>query len=171
MNSMSKVEKVIVMGVSGCGKTAVGQALAQRLDLPFVDADSLHSPENVAKMASGQPLNDDDRAGWLNVLADLIAGEDRLVLACSALKRDYRNQLRAADPALTFLYLQGSFDTIGARMRARNDHYFTGEEMLKSQFRQLEEPIGEGVLLVSVEQNLDAVIGASLTALGVGPQP
>ncbi|MFU8824866.1 gluconokinase [Yoonia sp.] len=168
---MNKVEKAIVMGVSGCGKTAVGQALAQRLDLPFVDADSLHSTENVAKMASGQPLNDDDRADWLTALADLIAGQDRLVLACSALKRNYRNQLRAADPALTFLYLQGSFDTISARMRARSDHYFTGEEMLKSQFSQLEEPVDEGVLHVSIEQDLDAVIGASLAALGVGPQP
>ncbi len=168
---MNKVKKAIVMGVSGSGKTAVGQALARRLDIPFVDADSLHSPENVAKMASGQPLNDDDRVGWLTALADLIAAQDRLVLACSALKRDYRNQLRAADPALTFVYLRGSFETISARMRARNGHYFIGEKMLKSQFTQLEEPVDEGVLHVSIEQDLDAVIGASLTALGVGPQP
>lgn len=170
MNTMHKVEKAIVMGVSGCGKTAVGQAVAQKLGLPFVDADSLHSPENVAKMAAGQPLTDADRAGWLTALADLITREERLVLACSALKRRYRDQLRAADPALTFLYLQGSFDTISARMRARHDHYFTGEAMLKSQFQQLEEPLDEQVLQISVEQDLDAVIAAALAAFDVAAQ-
>lgn len=168
---MDKVEKVIVMGVSGCGKTAVGRSLAQKLDLPFVDADSLHSAENVAKMASGQPLSDDDRAGWLVSLAGLVAGKDRLVLACSALKRQYRDQLRAADSAVTFVYLHGTFETISNRMQARDDHYFTGEEMLKSQFRQLEEPVGEQVVHISVEQDLDAVITATLTALDAGPQP
>ncbi|MFN3663542.1 gluconokinase [Yoonia sp.] len=168
---MNISQKIIIMGVSGCGKTAVGKALAQRLDLPFVDADSLHSPENVAKMAAGRPLNDDDRAGWLVALADLIARRDNLVLACSALRRQYRDQLRSADPAVTFLYLQGSFETICARMSARDDHYFTGEEMLKSQFRQLEEPKGEDVLRISVEQELHDVIAASLIALGADPQP
>lgn len=167
---MSKVEKVIVMGVSGCGKTAVGQALAQKLKLPFVDADSLHSAANVAKMASGQPLNDVDRADWLTALANLITRNKQLVLACSALKRQYRDQLRAADPTLTFLYLHGSYETISSRMRARDDHYFSGEDMLKSQFRQLEEPVGEQVLHISVEQNLDAVITTAITALGVDPQ-
>lgn len=168
---MRDLEKIVVMGVSGCGKTEVGRALAQRLDLAFVDADSLHSPENIAKMASGQPLTDADRAEWLAALAALIAGQERLVLACSALKRSYRDQLRQADPGLNFVYLHGSFDTISSRLRARSDHYFSGEDMLKSQFNQLEEPVDEGVLHVSVETDLDTVIAASLTALGVTSAP
>ncbi|MFN3275370.1 MAG: gluconokinase [Paracoccus sp. (in: a-proteobacteria)] len=166
---MTEIGRVVVMGVSGCGKTAVGRALAQHLGRRFVDADSLHSPENIAKMAAGQPLDDDDRAGWLEALAGLIAREDGLVLACSALKRRYRDRLRQADPALTFLYLHGSFQTISTRMRSRDDHYFAGEHMLESQFSQLEEPVDEPVLNVSVEQDLDKVIAASLAALGAAP--
>lgn len=166
---MTPHQRIVVMGVSGCGKTAVGRALADRLGLRFVDADSLHSPANVAKMAAGQPLDDSDRAGWLEALADLIASEDRLVLACSALRRRYRDRLRRSDPALTFLYLHGSFQTISTRMRSRDDHYFAGEHMLKSQFDQLEEPVDEGVLHVSVEPGLEAVIDASLAALRSDP--
>lgn len=156
---------IVVMGVSGCGKTVVGRALADALGMSFVDADSLHSTENVAKMAAGQPLDDNDRQGWLEALADLIARQDQLVLACSALKRRYRDRLRLGDPALTFVYLHGSFETISARMQARDDHYFSGEHMLINQFDQLEPPVSDRVLHVSVEPDLEHVIEASLQAL------
>lgn len=158
-------ESVVVMGVSGSGKTAVGRAIAQRLDRRFVDADSLHSPANIAKMAAGQPLNDSDREGWLDTIAALIAADNPVVLACSALRRRYRDRLRLADAGLTFVYLHGSYQTIRARMQSREDHYFTGDHMLKSQFSQLEEPVGENVVHVPVEQDLDAVIATAMMGL------
>ncbi len=137
---------VIVMGVSGCGKTTVGQALAQALDCPFYDGDDYHPPANVAKMAAGTPLDDDDRAGWLAALADVIRAGlsrgERGVIACSALKQKYRQALRAgsADPALVrFVYLKGDYDTILARMQSRAGHYMKAG-MLQSQFDALEEP-------------------------------
>ena len=135
----------IVMGVSGCGKTTVGTALANRLGWDFYDADDFHPPENVAKMASGTPLNDDDRYPWLVALHDLIS--DSLekgefgVLACSALKESYREILLQDNENVKFVYLKGSFDLILSRMQARSEHYMK-PEMLQSQFDTLEEPVG-----------------------------
>lgn len=162
---MSEARRIVVMGVSGSGKTAVGRGLAHDLGIPFVDADDLHSPDNIAKMAAGQPLTDTDRADWLAALADLIAEQPALVLACSALRRRYRDRLRAADPELKFLYLKGDFDTIRARMTERTDHYFSGEAMLRSQFAQLEEPQAADIPHIPVDCDLPEVVAACRDAL------
>jgi len=139
-----KVRFFIVMGVSGCGKSSVGEALAQKLEWDFYDADDFHPPENVAKMASGTPLNDSDRAPWLATLHDLISSSlkaDRPgVLACSALKEHYRQQLLDGNPDTQIVYLKGSYELIWSRMEKRQDHYMK-PHMLQSQFEALEEPI------------------------------
>src|SRR5512133_642162 len=131
-----KTNFFIVMGVSGCGKTTVGKLLAERLGWDFYDADDFHPPANIAKMAAGIPLNDDDRAPWLAKLHDLITTclkENRPgVLACSALKERYRQILLASNDATRIVYLKGSFDLIQERMSARAGHYMK-PGMLKSQ--------------------------------------
>jgi gluconokinase len=145
---------IIVMGVSGCGKTTIGARLAERLGWPFYDGDDFHPARNVEKMASGQPLDDHDRAGWLARLADLIrersaAGQDG-VLACSALKEAYRELLRGAAPGRTrFVYLKGSYEVILARMELRDSH-FMPPAMLQSQFDSLEEPAGALTIAVTL---------------------
>ncbi|WP_111494604.1 gluconokinase [Marinobacter bohaiensis] len=150
--------KIVVMGVSGSGKSLVGQRLGQQLGVPFFDADDYHSPANVKKMANGIPLNDDDRREWLSDLAALIRDNDGLVLACSALKRVYRDQLRAGDPALQFVYLKGDFDTIWSRHSRRQDHYFNGQAMLESQFAALEEPGADEAIVVDIDQTPEAIL-------------
>lgn len=157
--------KFIVMGVSGSGKSLVGEQLAAALAVPFFDADAFHSEANVRKMASGEPLNDNDRQGWLDDLAALIQGETGLVLACSALKRAYRDRLRAADPQLHFLYLKGDFDTIWSRHARREDHYFNGQAMLESQFSQLEEPDTHEATLIDIGGSPEAVLAQCLAAV------
>jgi gluconokinase len=142
----------VVMGVSGCGKSEVGRRLADALHTPFLEGDAYHSASNVAKMAEGIPLNDDDRAGWLQLLqAEIAAARSRgegLVLACSALKRRYRDLLRSADPALRFVHLTGPRDLIAARMQARTAHYMP-LSLLDSQLHDLEplEADESGLLL------------------------
>jgi carbohydrate kinase (thermoresistant glucokinase family) len=142
----------VIMGVCGCGKSEVGRRLAAALDVRFLEGDAFHPPENVAKMAAGIPLTDDDRAGWLDTLRDQIAAAqahgEGLVLACSSLKRRYRDLLRSADPALRFAHLTGARELIAERMQARTDHYMP-LSLLDSQLRDL-EPLAEdeaGVLL------------------------
>ncbi len=134
---------LIVMGVSGCGKSTIGKNLADEMGWPFYDGDDFHPPENVAKMSQGIPLNDDDRAGWLAALADLISthlAENRPgVLACSALKQKYRDQLNVDPARVKFIYLKGSYELIKSRMLARPGHYMK-PGMLDSQFATLEEP-------------------------------
>ena len=135
---------LIVMGVSGCGKTTIGTRLGEHLGWNFCDADDFHPPENVAKMASGTPLNDDDRYPWLLALHDLIANSleegKSGILACSALKESYRDILLKDNENVQIVYLKGSFDLILSRMQARGDHYMK-PEMLESQFDTLEEPV------------------------------
>lgn len=158
---------VVLMGVSGCGKTTVGQALAADLSCPFYDGDDFHPPANVAKMSQGIPLNDDDRWPWLNRLAELIgehlAQEKAAVLACSALKRKYREQLRVGDRDVVFVYLKGTFDLIWQRMQRREGHYMKAE-MLQSQFDALEEPTAAEAQVVPINQKLDAIIQAIIEA-------
>jgi len=137
------VTVVVLMGVSGSGKSTVGAALAQRLVWPFLDADSLHSPASVAAMASGIPLTDADRAPWLEKVASWIAdrrsvGESGIV-ACSALKRAYRDLLRQADPALRLVYLAGDRERLEARLTQRRGHFFPAA-LLDAQLADLEEP-------------------------------
>jgi gluconokinase len=138
-----KTTGLIVMGVAGCGKTTVGKALALRLGWEFFDADGFHPPANVAKMASGIPLDDADRAPWLETLHDLLARTLREgrhpVLACSALKERYRRTLLEGNGGIRVVYLRGDYDLILSRMRKRADHYMK-PGMLRSQFDALEEP-------------------------------
>ncbi|ABC30285.1 Gluconate kinase [Hahella chejuensis KCTC 2396] len=157
--------KIVVMGVSGCGKSRIGAALAQRLDLPFFDADDFHSAANVEKMARGAPLTDADRAQWLTDLSALIQREPSLVLACSALKAEYRGLLRAGAPGLQYVYLQGDFDTILQRLSQRRGHYFKGPDMLLSQFTALEEPAADEAILIDIRQSAEEVLTACLQAL------
>ena len=156
----------IIMGVSGCGKSTVGQALADALNCPFYDGDDFHPPENVAKMASGTPLNDDDRAPWLAALHDLLLDHaqkgETAVLACSALKKKYRVQLRAGNDQLVFVYLQGDFDLIWQRMQARPNHYMKAE-MLQSQFDTLEVPDEQEALMVSITMPVEEIVANILS--------
>ncbi|HBX67916.1 MAG TPA: gluconate kinase [Chloroflexi bacterium] len=159
-------QAVVLMGVSGCGKTSVGAELSRILGWPFFDGDDFHPPENVAKMAAGIPLNDDDRAPWLANLHDLIAEHLRrgqsVLLACSALKQKYRTQLAAGNPGTVFVHLKGDFDLIFGRMQARAGHYMKAE-MLRSQFATLEEPTE--ALTVDINQNLDRIVVEIITQL------
>lgn len=133
--------RYVVMGVSGCGKSEIGARLAARLGYPHLEGDRYHSRQSIEKMAAGIPLDDEDRKGWLQVLAGEIAvargKSSGLVLSCSALKRSYRDHLRQGDPALVFVHLAGGRDLIEARMRARPDH-FMPVSLLDSQLRDLE---------------------------------
>jgi gluconokinase len=130
---------VVVMGVSGSGKTTVGTALAERLGVPYAEADDFHPPENVAKMASGVPLTDADRVPWLDSIAAWLKARDGEggVVTCSALRRAYRDRLRRAAPELFFLHLDGSPELIGERLAGREDH-FMPPALLRSQFETLE---------------------------------
>jgi len=131
---------VVVMGVCGCGKSTVGQMLAARLGLPFVEGDELHPAQNVRKMAAGSPLTDEDRAGWLDAIAArLTAAPDGMVVSCSALKRRYRERLRAAAPALRFVHLHGPRELLAQRLAARRGHYMPAS-LLDSQLQTLEPP-------------------------------
>jgi gluconokinase len=157
----------VVMGVSGCGKTTVGEALAAYLNCPFYDGDDFHSPENVAKMASGVPLNDTDRAPWLASLADLIrdhlARGETAVLASSALKKRYRDQLRV-DDRVRFIFLDGDFDLIWGRMQARQDHYMKAE-MLRSQFDALERPDENVAIRIDIDQDVSDILQQVIEAI------
>lgn len=149
---------IVVMGVAGCGKSSLGQLLAGELDAVFIEGDAFHPAENVARMQAGIPLTDQDRAGWLDQLAErLRAGKDRgerMVLACSALKRRYRDRLRAGDPELVFVHLHGDKKTIDQRMRERSGHYMPAS-LLDSQFRDLEAVAdGEKALCCDIQRPL-----------------
>ena len=156
---------IILMGVSGCGKTTVGQALAERLGVPFYDADDYHPAENVAKMSQGFPLNDDDRYPWLARLHELITEHvvtgQGMVLGCSALKQKYRDQLRGEHKNVHFVYLKGSFDLIWQRMQAREGHYMKAG-MLQSQFDTLETPSMASALVVSIESSPTEIVNSIL---------
>jgi gluconokinase len=149
----------ILMGVSGCGKTAVGKLLANQLGWDFYDADDFHPPENVAKMANGIPLDDSDRAPWLASLNKLISSSLKAgksgVLACSALKERYRQKLVDGNDGVQIVYLKGSYDLIWSRMGKRTDHYMK-PHMLKSQFETLEEPTN--ALTMDISLSVDDVV-------------
>ena len=128
---------IVVMGVSASGKTSLGQALADRLHIPFVDADDLHPQANVDKMAAGVPLDDDDRWPWLDAVAARLA-DGPVVIACSALKRRYRDRLRASAPEIVFVHLTGDSDVLRRRIRKRAGHFMPAS-LLQSQLDTLED--------------------------------
>jgi carbohydrate kinase (thermoresistant glucokinase family) len=158
------------MGVSGCGKSTVGRAVAQALGVAFLEADTLHGPRNVEKMRSGHPLTDEDRAPWLaaigRALADGQRYPDGVVAACSALKRAYRDQLRQASQELRFVFLDVSMAVAEQRLRSR-PHHFMPASLVPSQFVALERPgaAESDVLSLGAEAAADAVLSATLQAI------
>lgn len=149
---------IVVMGVSGCGKSTVGRALAESLGWRFIDADDHHPEANIRKMAHGIPLDDDDRRPWLEALRSILAAEHAAgrsaVLACSALKEAYRVVLKSAAPEVAFVHLRGTYDEVLALMKRRTGH-FMKPDMLASQFATLEPPrdaVDIPVLLTPAEQ-------------------
>ena len=150
---------VVVMGVSGSGKTTVGAALARELGAEFLEGDRFHPPENIAKMSRGEPLDDADRWPWLDRLGSELAARGKegrpVVLACSALKRAYRDRLRRSWPALCFVYLRGDFDLIHGRLAARHGH-FMPTDLLQSQFAALEEP--KDAVIVDISQSTEQIV-------------
>jgi len=151
------------MGVSGSGKSTVAAALAQRLTVPFADADAFHSDANIAKMAAGQPLDDEDRYPWLEAIGEWLARHgDGGVMSCSALKCKYRDQLRAHCPLVEFLHLSGSPELIARRQAGRPGHFMPAA-LLKSQFNTL-EPLGpdERGITIDVNEPVDAIVDTFL---------
>ena len=147
------------MGVSGSGKSTVGAALARRLGVPFADADAFHPPANIAKMAAGTPLDDDDRYPWLDAVGQWLAGhDDGGVMSCSALKRRYRDRLRSHCVHIEFLHLTGSPDLIGRRQAGRPGH-FMPSSLVESQFETLQplDPDEHG-MAVDVGQSVEAIV-------------
>jgi gluconokinase len=155
---------LVVMGVAGCGKSAVGRRVADALGLPLIEGDDFHPPSNIAKMRQGVPLTDADRAGWLSELGlQLAARPQGAVLACSALKRSYRDTLRAAVPRLHFLHLGIGQDEALARVGARSGH-FDPPALVASQFAALEDPAGEPGVQVADGTESVAAIAAEAVA-------
>lgn len=158
---------LVVMGVSGAGKSTVGRLVADRLGLPFADADDFHPPRNIAKMRRGEPLDDDDRRPWLEAIGAHLAAHRAggAVVTCSALKRAYRDRLRAAAPGLRFLHLRGEPALIAARQAARQGH-FMPPSLVASQFATLEDTAGEAdVVDLDVAAAPEAIVAAALAAL------
>jgi gluconokinase len=156
------IHAIIVMGVSGCGKTTVASRLAQRLQRQFVEADTFHPAANVEKMRAGIPLSDEDRRPWLDAIAAWIAAArakgSPCIVACSALKRSYRVRLARGCDDVRFVYLRGEFETIAARMAGRTGHYMP-VSLLRSQFEALEEPgSDENPIVLSIDSPVDALL-------------
>jgi len=150
---------IVVMGVSGSGKSTVGAALAQRLRVPFADGDDFHPPANIAKMTAGQPLDDDDRYPWLEAIGQWLADHhDGGVMSCSALKRKYRDQMRRHCADVEFLHLSGTPEVIGKRQASRPGHFMPAS-LLQSQFATLEplDPDERGTV-IDVDQNIDSIV-------------
>ncbi|EJZ20289.1 gluconokinase [Rhizobium sp. Pop5] len=167
---MNKPHAIIVMGVSGCGKSSVGEKLAEALHLHFVEGDALHPASNVEKMSKGIPLTDEDRMPWLDRIgeemkASLAKGEG-IIVSCSALKRIYRDRLRAATGGtLFFVYLEGSKALLTRRMGERKGH-FMPTSLLESQLATLEVPTREqGVVTVDIDDTMEGITATALRDL------
>ena len=163
---MTKV--LVVMGVSGCGKTTIGESLARRLGWRYVEGDRLHPPGNVEKMRNGVPLDDDDRGPWLAAIAsriaELRAEGHGVVVACSALKKAYREQLRGDRADVRFAYLKGDRAAIAERL-ARRSHAYMPASLLDSQFAALEEPApDENAIVVSIERSPEEIVETVVTS-------
>lgn len=158
---------IVLMGVTGSGKTTVGQLLSKELGWQFYDADDFHSPANVEKMRAGIPLNDDDRKPWLEALNQLVRNclerDENAVLACSALKESYRKFL-LVDESIKLIYLKGDYALIRERLKARQGHYMN-PRLLDSQFETLEEPLG--VWQIDVSSTPDEIVKTIKRGLGI----
>ncbi|KAF5887053.1 gluconokinase [Rhizobium sp. PEPV16] len=161
---------VIVMGVSGCGKSSVGERIAAEYCMGFLEGDQLHPAGNVEKMAQGIPLDDDDRLPWLDRIGEEIRTAQEtsqgLVISCSALKRSYRDRLRqAAGGRLAFVFLEGTRDLLLSRMKARQGHFMPAS-LLDSQLQTLERPGGEpDVVTVAINTGLNDIVALACKAL------
>jgi gluconokinase len=164
---------LIVMGVSGSGKSTVAEALSARLGWRCADADRFHPASNVAKMSAGQPLTDDDRWPWLKAIADeidrLCGKQQHAVVACSALRRAYRDVLVHGRRDVRIVFLDGTRELIAARLAARKDHFMPAG-LLDSQFMTLERPApNEGAVTVSIDATVDAIVDDILRQLKLAP--
>ncbi|TCO58687.1 gluconokinase [Actinocrispum wychmicini] len=158
---------IVVMGVSGSGKTTVGKELAARLDVEYAEADEFHPPANIAKMSAGHPLTDEDRWPWLRAIAQWIGAHEESggVVTCSALKRPYRDLLRTGGPVY-FVHLTGSHDVIAARLAGRQEHFMPAA-LLDSQIADL-EPLGpdEPGIVLDIDTTPDVLVAAAFRAVG-----
>ncbi len=155
--------RIVVMGVSGCGKSTVGEKLALQLDAKFIDGDDLHPAENKAKMAAGIALNDEDRWPWLDKVGSALAENEKIVIACSALKRKYRERILEKAPDTTFVHLEGSREVLAERMASRPNH-FMPLTLLDSQLATLEPlEFDEPGLTVNIDQPVTRIVETSLS--------
>jgi gluconokinase len=168
---------IVVMGVSGSGKTVIGEALAKRLGWAFEDADGWHPASNIEKMHRGVALTDEDRKPWIqslsNAIRDWIAEKRDVVLACSALREWYRGALRASAPdqeSVRFVYLKGTYEEIDRRLRVRSGH-FMPESLLKSQFAILEEPDSLEAFVVDIRHPVATIVNSIVTGLHLSSSP
>ncbi|MGY6089030.1 gluconokinase [Avibacterium paragallinarum] len=166
----AKGKGVILMGVSSTGKTSIGTEVCHRLGLKLIDGDDLHPRANIIKMGSGQPLNDEDRAPWLERINDAAFSLEQKsevgIIICSALKKKYRDRIRAGNENVKFLFLEGSFELVLERMKQRKGHYMK-TEMLKSQFDTLETPQADepDVIHIDIDGSFNEVVERCVNAL------
>jgi gluconokinase len=155
--------KIVVMGVTGCGKTTVGIALAEKLGIEFIDSDALHSESNKTKMSSGTPLTDSDREPWLQEVSKALQSHESIVVACSALKKSYRSTIIAGAPTTKFVHLSGSQELIFARLSERS-HHFMPIGLLDSQFRTL-EPLDhtETGKVIDISKSINEIVDEALS--------
>ncbi|HKT67211.1 gluconokinase [Burkholderia sp. 22313] len=164
---------LIAMGVSGAGKSRIGEMLAERLSCTYTDGDAFHSAANKEKMHRGIPLNDDDRWPWLRTIREAIEEKQRAgqtaVFTCSSLKRSYRDVLRGTDTDVRFVYLKGSFEVLHERLKSRTGHFFD-PSLLKSQLDTLEEPGPDEAIEVSIELTPEQIVDQVMLKIGIAQQ-
>ncbi len=157
-----QISNIVVMGVSGCGKTTLAKELAKKLDLVFIEGDDFHPKANVDKMAAGNPLTNEDRKPWLEELNRIMKQINGTVVSCSALKSSYRKILQNGVNELLFIHLEGSFDLIHNRMKARSDHFMPAE-LLQSQFDILENPTN--AFVININKSKEDILDEALAYL------
>ncbi|ELW9529864.1 gluconokinase [Burkholderia cenocepacia] len=164
---------LIAMGVSGAGKSLIGEMLAERLSCSYTDGDAFHSAANKEKMHHGIPLTDEDRWPWLRTIRAAIEEKQRAdetaVFTCSSLKRSYRDVLRGADTDVRFVYLKGSFEVLQERLKSRTGHFFD-PSLLKSQLDTLEEPGPDEAIEVSIELTPEQIVDQVMLKIGLAQQ-
>ncbi|AOJ85844.1 MULTISPECIES: gluconokinase [Burkholderia] len=164
---------LIAMGVSGAGKSRIGEMLAERLSCSYTDGDAFHSAANKEKMHNGIPLTDDDRWPWLRTIRAAIEEKQRAgetaVFTCSSLKRSYRDVLRGSDTDVRFVYLKGSFEVLHERLKTRTGHFFD-PSLLKSQLDTLEEPGPDEAIVVSIELTPEQIVDQVMLKIGIAQQ-